>query len=105
MTRQEIFFHAHAAKRANPYMTLSQALRAAWAASRIQSAPEKAGIFEYTKATGELRRALAGKAPAGSVKGADRPRKWGVVTYFDLGVQEFRAFRVDRLVSAPGFHA
>lgn len=86
------------------FTNMSQALRAAWAKFKIVSRLKSSVVnFTYRKANGELREAI-GTLRDGNfqyeTKGSNRKEKPDVISYYDLGVQGWRAFRIERLVQA-----
>jgi len=83
------------------YASFSEALRAAWRRCKV-IAKLASGQLEFTfrKGTGEIRKAI------GTLKVDSQPRKSNkaftpdVIAYFDIEVNDWRRFRIERLIAA-----
>lgn len=101
--KSSIFQSAWAIKRQNPTANFGWCLRKAWAAHKLRARMLKgAERFEYIKADGTVRFAV-GTLDASQIsyeaKGGSRKSGPAVIAYYDLELNEFRSFRIDRLVA------
>jgi hypothetical protein len=98
--KSAIFTSAWAIKKQNPTANFAWCLRKAWAAHKLRARMLKgAEKFEYIKDDGSLRVATGTLDPKQISYEAKGGRKSGpaVIAYYDLGIGQFRSFRIDRL--------
>lgn len=85
------------------YLTFSECLKAAWKAYKVVKKLKK-GVttFSFRKVTGEIREAtgtLNGDLFEYNSKGTRQESKPDAIKYFDIEKQDWRMFRIERLLS------
>jgi WYL_2, Sm-like SH3 beta-barrel fold len=103
MNRSQIVTAAHKVRKANPTLSWGECQKQAWSAYRVKEAMQSGIVeFSFIKADKSVRTAkgtLNGDLFQYEAKGANSPSSPDVIRYFDMGVNEWRSFRVDRFIS------
>lgn len=95
--KSRLFRMAHAIK-AN-FKTFSEALKHAWKVIKLQWDLCTGEVrFKYKKIDGSIREALGTRDNVPATKGSERAANYGVLTYFDLGVGEWRSAKIENLL-------
>jgi WYL_2, Sm-like SH3 beta-barrel fold len=104
MNRSQILTASWKVRKANPTLSWGECQKQAWASYRVKDAMQS-GIVEFSfikVSDGSVRTAkgtLNGELFQYESKGANAPSSPDVIRYFDMGVGEWRSFRVDRFIS------
>lgn len=81
------------------FNTFSEALKHAWKVIKLQWDLCTGEVrFKYKKIDGSIREAIGTRDNVPATKGSDRPANYGVLTYFDLGVGEWRSAKIELLI-------
>ena len=104
MNRSTILTAAHKVRKANPTLSWGECQKQAWAAYRLKEAMQSSIVeFSFVKVSdGSVRTAkgtLNGDLFQYESKGAGIPSSPDVIRYFDMGVGEWRSFRIERLIN------
>ena len=102
MNRSQILTAAHKVRKANPGLSWGECQKQAWAAYKLKEAMQSGIIeFSFIKSDSSVRLAkgtLNGDLFQYEAKGASAPTLPDVIRYFDMGVKEWRSFRIERLI-------
>lgn len=95
--KRRLFLIAHSIK-AN-FATFSEALKHAWLTVKLQVKLCLGVVaFKYKKLDGSIRQATGTNDHGQQLKGSDRPKNYGILTYFDTEVQAFRSAKIENLL-------
>lgn len=84
---------------AKNYSTFAEALKVAWQTIKLQWALCLGVVtFTYKKIDGSIRIATGTNDHGQQLKGTDRPKNYGVLTYFDTEANGFRSCKIENLI-------
>ena len=102
MNRSTILTASWKVRKANPALSWGECQRQAWAAYKLKEAMQSRIVeFSFIKGGGEIRKAkgtLNGDLFQYKSKGVSAPTSPDVIRYFDMGVGQWRSFRIERLI-------
>lgn len=103
MNRSQILTAAHKVRKANPTLSWGECQKQAWAAYRLKEAMQSSIVeFSFIKSDQSVRTAkgtLNGDLFQYEAKGEGVSSSPDVIRYFDMGVGEWRSFRIERLIN------
>lgn len=102
MNRSQILSASWKVRKANPTLSWGECQKQAWSAYRLKEAMQSSVVeFSFIKSDNSVRVAkgtLNGDLFQYEAKGASVPTSPDVIRYFDMGVGQWRSFRVERLI-------
>lgn len=103
MNRSQILSASWKVRKANPALSWGECQKQTWSAYRLKEAMQSSIVeFSFIKSDQSVRVAkgtLNGELFQYEAKGASVPSSPDVIRYFDMGVGQWRSFRVERLIN------
>ncbi len=104
MNRSQILKASWKVRKSNPTLTWGECQKQVWAAYKLKEAMQSSIVeFSFIKVSDNSIRTAKGTLNGDlfqyESKGAGVPTSPDVIRYFDMGVGEWRSFRIERLIN------